>query len=114
MKENAIKNTFGIEVGDIFAERYGDEPRYTAFYQIVEIPSPHFVDVRRIGCESLGIDRLPVPIPDFFLDDEDEPFSDGGIQHRKVRISDEEQPFITVKIDCKTGHAFLFDGEVSR
>lgn len=106
-----MKSTFGIEVGDIFAERYGDEPRYTAFYQAVEILSPHFVDVRRIGGKSRGIDQLPVPILDSFLDDEDEPFSDGGIQHRKVRISDEGKQFITVKIDCKTGHAFLFDGE---
>lgn len=106
-----MKNTFGIEVGDIFAERYGDELYYTAFYQVVEIPSPHFVDVRRIGSKSRGIDRLPIPIMDSFLDDEDEPFSDGGIQHRKVRISDEGKPFITVKIDCKIGHAFLFDGE---
>lgn len=106
-----MKNTFGIEVGDIFAERYGNEPYYTAFYQVVDIPSPHFVNVRRIGCESRGIDRLPIPIMDSFLDDEDEPFSDGGIQHRKVRISGDGKPFITVKIDCKTGHAFLFDGE---
>lgn len=59
-----MKNTFGIEVGDIFAERYGDEPYYTAFYQVVEISSPHFVDVRRIGCESRGIARFPVPILD--------------------------------------------------
>lgn len=106
-----MKNTFGIEIGNIFAERYGDEPHYTAFYQVVEIPSPHFVDVRRIGGKPRGIDQLPVPIRDFFLDDEDEPFSDGGIQHRKVRVSDDGRPFITVKIDCKTVHAFLFDGE---
>ena len=106
-----MKNTFGIEVGDIFAESYGDEPYYTAFYQVVETPSPHFVDVRRIGCESRGIDRCPVPIQDSFLDDADEPFSDGGIQHRKIRISDDGKPFITVKIDCKTGHAFIFDGK---
>lgn len=106
-----MKSTFGIEVGDIFAERYGDEPYYTAFYQVVEISSPHFIDVRRIGCESRGIDRFPVPIQNSFLDDEDEPFSDGGIQHRKVRISDEGKQFITVKSDGKVGHAFLFDGE---
>lgn len=52
-----MKNTFGIEVGDIFAERYGNEPYYTTFYQVVEIPSPHFVDVRRIGSKSRGINR---------------------------------------------------------
>lgn len=106
-----MKNTFGIEVGDIFAERYGDKPYYTAFYQVVEIPSTHFVEIRRIGCESCGIDRLPIPILNSFLDDEDEPFSDGGIQHRKVRISGDGKPFITVKSDGKVGHAFLFDGE---
>lgn len=65
-----MKNTFGIEVGDIFAERYGNEPYYS-------IRSSRFHP--RISSMSA--------------------------------VSEASRAESTVKIDCKTGHAFLFNGE---
>lgn len=111
-RREARKEAPEVKVGDIFEASWGYDQTNVDFYQVVNIPSPFFVEIRAIGVEVVEgsegmMSQYVKPIKDKFISDWT--IKDGVAKKRVVKSG-----YNDTKIKITDGiTAYKWDGRAS-